>query len=63
MSYIKSINKNAVIIHEPRKEKMTQSSKNTREDLKITFTNNEAVKSVSMVSMINNKFLSSQSLG
>ena len=53
MSYIKSINKNAVIVHEPRKEKMFQSSNNTREDLKITFTNNDAVKIALDASIIN----------
>ena len=44
MSYIKSINRNAVIEHEPRKVKMLQSSLNTREDLKITFKDNDKWK-------------------
>jgi hypothetical protein len=53
MSYIKSINKNAVIVHEPRKEKMSQASRNTREDLKITFKDNDKVKIALDASIIN----------
>ena len=53
MSYIKSINRNAVIEHEPRKVKMVQSSQNTREDLKITFKDNDKWKIALDVSIVN----------
>ena len=53
MSYIKSINKNVIIEHEPRKVKMLQSSQNTREDLKITFKDNEKLKIALDVSIVN----------
>ena len=51
--YIKSINRNAVLEHEHRKAKMLQSSQNTREDLKITFKDNEKLKIALDASIVN----------
>ena len=52
-SYISSINHDAVIEHEPRKTKLHQASQNTREDLKILFKSNCALKLTVDVSTIN----------
>jgi hypothetical protein len=52
-SYIQSINKNVMVHYEPRKLKLIQASKNSREDLKITFKDNDRLKIALDATIIN----------